>query len=103
MNWLLILPSTQVYQYNDLLTKIRHLMYHQCRYNIDLLGKMFFISVVQKDLSYFEARVTSESVLPYAEIGASLSTVAVLVYCCGGGCFCYLTFEFGCTQNIVSR
>ena len=29
--------------------------------------------------------------LPYAEIGASLSTIAPLVYCWGGGgCFCCL-------------
>ena len=27
-------------------------------------------------------------IVPYAEIGASLSTIAVLVYCCGrGSCF----------------
>ena len=39
--------------------------------------------------------------MPYAEIGASLSTIAILVYCCGGGCF-VCCFEFGCIRNIVS-
>ena len=31
--------------------------------------------------------------LPYAEIGANLSTIAVLVYCCGQDYFCYLRFR----------
>ena len=36
--------------------------------------------------------------MPYAEIGASLSTIAVLVYCCGGVIFVVVLFKFGCTQ-----
>jgi hypothetical protein len=44
----------------------------------------------------------SNVTMPYAEIGASLSTIAVLVYCCGGVVF-VVCFESGRAQNIVSR
>ena len=44
----------------------------------------------------------SNVTMPYAKIGAILSTIAVLVYCCVGVVFVVFDFEFGYTQNIVS-
>ena len=45
----------------------------------------------------------SNITMPYAEIGASLSTIAVLVYCCGGGLFLLLWIWVWLYSNIVSR
>ena len=68
----------------------------------------FFAIFIVNDvcLKVFEtisAFAGSNVTMPYAEIGASLSTIAVLVYCCGGVVLLLFDFEFGCTQNIVSR
>ena len=57
-----------------------------------------------KGILHFDWEVDTLSekrLMPYAEIGASLSTIAVLVYCCGFF-LVVLLFKFGCTQMLLA-
>ena len=51
---------------------------------VNILG----ISAFSKCIGDYDIKGTR--IMPYAEIGASLSTIAVLVYCCGGVVFVVL-------------
>ena len=79
---------------------------HEGRRDLDILFCNFHVvwCLLESMFETISAFAGSNVTMPYAEIGASLSTIAVLVYCCGGVVFVVVRiwlYSKYCEQMII--